>query len=796
MIRFSLCDHWDYVDQWTEAFAAGEGPSVPVRLPHSVGELPLHGADEADYQRVSGYRRTLSAPAAWKGQRVFARFDGAAHEATVFLNGRQVAVHAGGYTAFRAELTDALTFDGPNLLTVRLDSRETLNIPPFGHVIDYMTFGGLYREVWCEVAAPSHIADVFVRTPDPHRALVNLALEAPQGATGVDLRVLTPDGAVAANLHVGPDALATTLEDLVLDAPGVRPWDLESPVLHTLEVVLKNGDTVVDQRSVRFGFRQAEFRRDGFFLNGRRVKLRGLNRHQAWPYVGYAMPASLQRHDAEVLKHELQVNCVRTSHYPQSQHFLDRCDELGLLVFTEIPGWQHIGNQEWQDRALVHVEEMVLQYRNHPSIILWGVRINESQDSDAFYRRTNALARTLDPSRATSGVRFLWKSQLHEDVYAFNDFSHGGTNGGLLPKWFVSPDPKKAYLISEFNGHMFPTKTYDDAPHRLDQALRHATVLDAVYGNPAVAGGLGWCMTDYYTHGDFGSGDRICYHGVMDMHRNPKLAAAVYASNGDGAPVLAVGSDMQIGDYPAGSIGPITVFTNADAVRFYKGDRFIKEFPALRRRWKHLPHPPIEIDDTIGDALELGEGWKHGKAEAIKASMLAVRRYGVKLPVGVILVTIGRMVRYGVGPKTLVKLYLKYAETWGVVSPVYRFEAIKDGQVVASATKQSSARLHLEASASHTDLAEGDTYDVASVRLRVADHNGNTAAYSSLALNLTVSGPATLIGPSVVTAEGGLCGTYVKTTGAPGPVTLTVQGGQAGSLAIQFTVTIRKPDEN
>lgn len=138
--------------------------------------------------------------------------------------------------------------------------------------------------------------------------------------------------------------------------------------------------------------------------------------------------------DADILKNELKLNAVRTSHYPQSHHFLDRCDELGLLVFTEIPGWQYIGDQEWQDQAVRNTEDMVVQYRNHPSIILWGVRINESEDDDAFYQRTNEAAHRLDPMRQTSGVRYLQKSSLLEDVYAFNDFSHEGNNRGCRKK--------------------------------------------------------------------------------------------------------------------------------------------------------------------------------------------------------------------------------------------------------------------------------------------------------------------------------------------------------------------------
>lgn len=144
------------------------------------------------------------------------------------------------------------------------------------------------------------------------------------------------------------------------------------------------------------------FGRTASTSTGKKVFLRGLNRHQSYPYIGYAAPESLQREDARIHQEELGCNAVRTSHYPQSQYFLDECDRRGLLVFTEIPGWQHIGDQPWKDQACENVREMILQNRNHPAIVLWGVRINESVDDDPFYIRTNAIAHELDPSLGIS----------------------------------------------------------------------------------------------------------------------------------------------------------------------------------------------------------------------------------------------------------------------------------------------------------------------------------------------------------------------------------------------------------
>lgn len=204
-----------------------------------------------------------------------------------------------------------------------------------------------------------------------------------------------------------------------------------------------------------------------------------------------------------------------------------------MLVFTEFPGWQHIGDKAWKDIAVSNVKEMITEYRNHPSIILWGVRINESVDDDEFYTRTNALAHKLDSTRQTGGVRCNKKMSLLEDVYTYNDFSHTGNNPGCEPKENVTPDMDKAYFVSEYNGHMFPTKPYDSEEHMRDHLIRHAAVLDSVASHRDIAGSFGWCMFDYNTHKDFGSGDRICYHGVMDMFRNEKPAAYIYAAQSE-----------------------------------------------------------------------------------------------------------------------------------------------------------------------------------------------------------------------------------------------------------------------
>ena len=778
--RTSLCDGWEFSETWSEDFLCGEGASEKVRLPHQVRDLPLHYASPDHYERVCGYRRTLRLPEDAAGKRVFLQFDGAAHIATVYLNGKELVTHFGGYTAFRTEITGMLQPGEEGLLAVRLDSTENPGIPPFGYVIDYLTYSGLYREVWMELRAQDYIEDLFVTASSSGE------LEARVSVAG------RPHPVRLTVWDTGSECLASAEGPVRfrLRVPGAEAWSPGNPKLYLCRAeLLDDGGAVTDIAEVRFGFRTAEFRANGFYLNGEKLFLRGLNRHQSWPLIGYAAPAGLQYEDARILREELACNAVRTSHYPQSHHFLDACDELGLLVFTELPGWQHVGPAQWKRHAEDMVEEMVRQYRNHTSIILWGVRINESQDDDEFYLRTNDIAHRLDPSRATSGVRYLQKSHLLEDVYAFNDFSHNGLpSPGCLPKKQVTPDMSKALLISECNGHMFPTKPFDSWEKRQEQALRHARVQNAAAADGEHAGCFGWCMFDYATHKDFGSGDRICYHGVLDSFRNEKLAAALYASQGE-RPVLEIGSSLDIGDYPAGNIPSIYAFTNADEVELYKNGSFVASFRS--EGWDGLKHGPILIDDLIGDLLRTQEGFPPAKAKAARDLLNALKKTGpsnitpaMKLRAG------AAMARWGLTTEKIAELYGKYVGNWGGEATVWRFDAKRGGSVIASRVCSPGSRLRAEVRVSRTALCEEDTYDMAAVRIRIVDEHGNLAPYAQLPLLLRAEGTIELVGPSAVVAEGGSTGCFVRTAGESGEGLLRVEAAGLKPVEIRFDVKV------
>ena len=794
-------EHYDWNDGWLftpvfdPAIVRPECPELtlePVRLPHTVKALPYNYCNENDYQKLSGYRREFFAPKEWEGRTVLLTFGAVAHDATVFCNGRRVFHHSCGYTAFTVDLTSALHLGQKNVVAVRCDSREDLNIPPFGGQMDFLTYGGICRAVCLDVKEPAYLRDIFIETKAEGDFRIYTATVGETVGCTLQAEIRSPSGSRA--FYTGELSLPITGA-----LNSVHPWSIEHPTLYTLTVrLIRPGtgglpDRGLDEKSCRFGFRTLQFVAGGLYLNGQRVELRGLNRRQSYAYQGYAMPDSIQRLDAQLLKKQLGCNAVRLT-TPPSPAFLDACDELGLLVFVEMPGWQHVGDDIWKAQALQNCREMVCQCRSHPSIFLWGVRVSGSADDESFYKRTNETVRRLDPTRPTAGTRSTRRSQLLEDVYAYADYSYHGRGVGCEARTAVTPDTRKGYLISEFEGAQFPAKPFDDEPHRLAQALRYAAVLNDTIAQQGVAGSFGWCMTDYNTHREFGSGDRISYQGVMDMFRNPKLSAAVYASQktprSPSDIVLEISSSMALGDHPGGFAGACWAFTNAESLRLYRDNDFVAEFtPDRRGRFAALPHPPIEIHDFVGLLLEKYEGIDRTAAPQVAAILNEMRRDSMELSP----LSRARMYSLRLSWNELVQLYYKYIGVLGSPAAVYRFEAVWHGRAVRTVVKEPVQSVRLECTVHNPILTDGPTWDCAAVGLRAIDQNGNLLPYCGEAVQLSVEGPLRILGPSVVPLRGGMAGTYLATTGEAGPAKLHCR--MEGALDTEVSLTIRCREE-
>lgn len=766
-----------------------------VDLPHTVKVLPLHYFDEKSYQGAYLYEKVIELEERFRGQKIFLEFEGVANMAIVYINGKRSFHSESPFVPFSKEISEELLYGEKNVIEVVVDSRELPFIPPFGNVVDFLTFGGIYREVHLRVVSPFFIDDVFAFSQNVLKEEKDLIIETTlsahrKGSLVYKLfedEVKKTEGKV---LTSGIRMIDNQKMRNTLKVKDITLWSMETPKLYLLQVSLFGEDGILsDEMVLEIGFRDAVFKEDGFYLNGVKTKLRGLNRHQSYPYVGYAMPKSMQELDAEILKKDLGVHLVRTSHYPQSTWFLKACDRLGLLVFEEIPGWQHIGDEQFKEISKYNLKKMVKRDRNHPSIILWGVRINESRDDTTFYTEMNKIAHLYDESRQTGGVRNFQKSELLEDVYTYNDFIHSGENRGLSDPAEVLPH-KAPYLVTEFNGHMFPTKSSDPEDRRVSHALRHAKVLSEMMDNAKISGAIGWCMTDYNTHGDFGSGDRVCYHGVLDAFRQKKLAAYVYSSQREDEPVLMISSSMTIGDHDKGSLGTVYAFTNCDYVELYKNGKFVRRYE--KERNKGLEHPPIAMNDFIGGLLETEEGFSKRDAERIKKILKSAAVHGLNLPLldkaamGVILM------RYKLTLEDAVHLFSKYYAGWGQEELTYTFKGFKNGKEVKTVTRGQRREHKLRVIPQKKVLLVEETYDVAMISLQLLDEHEDVLCYSSEPVLVETEGALEILGPKLFSLSGGQGALYVRSKGPGTSGKVVIRTENFGTAEVELQVEYRK----
>ncbi|MBZ5668603.1 MAG: beta galactosidase jelly roll domain-containing protein [Acidobacteriia bacterium] len=702
-----------------------------VVIPHTNARLPWHSFDDKSYEFVSLYRRRFKLPTEAKGNHVFVDFEGVMTASTVWINGVRLGEYKGGYTPFSFDLTPHLDFDGENVLAVDVDSRERPDIPPFGFQIDYLTFGGIYREVSLRIVPGTFIENIFAKPKDvltPHPSLdvdcFLMPLEASQEPLTLEVDLRDGDRVIAnGSLPISPSDAATepVAHSVHLDKLGaIKLWDLASPNLYSVHVRLLRGTQLVDSDTRTVGFREAQFTDHGFELNGKVIKLRGLDRHQTFPFAGQAMPGRVQRRDADILRRKLKCNIVRTSHYPQSRHFLDACDEFGLLVLEEIPGWQHIGDEPWKLISIDNVSRMIRRDWNHPSVILWGVRINESLDDHGFYTRTNALAHRLDPTRQTGGIRYFQESEFLEDVFTMNDFG--------FP---LKPPNHPRYLNTEFVGHTYPTKTIDQVERLTEHTLRHARIHDQLASNPQYAGGIGWCAFDYNTHADFGSGERICYHGVTDIFREPKPAAGFYKSQCDPAEEVALEPAFHWarGDESIG-FSKAVVCSNCDHLKFYIADKLVAEVDPDTKTFAHLRYAPFVAD-------------------------------------------LSRAVNH-----------------WGDL----RIDGFLQGKQVISKTLSGRGVDQKFVLLPDDTKLNADGADTTRVVLRVTDEFGAIRPFANDAIKLELDGPAEIIGDNPFALIGGTGAIWIRAKEQPGTVKLTATHPQLGKQQVQFELTAVSPE--
>ncbi len=604
----------DVEDGCSKAF--DDSSFEPVTLPHANTILKHHKGDEnhsflddiADYRFVSSYRKHFTIGEEYNAKKIRIRFEAVATVAEVYINGEYVGEHKGAYTPFEFDITDYVSFGKDNVVAVRCDSTQHKDVPPEGYQVDYCVFGGIVRNVSLIITDKAYIEDVTITTPfvTKEKALVKTSV------------TLSEKQEYAVTLF-DRDGNVVVKGEEEIEVINPRLWGIDEPYLYTLKV-----ETETDEYETKIGIRSFEFKESGMMLNGEVIKIMGINRHEQWPWIGRAVPDKLQIRDADMIK-ETGFNAVRCSHYPQAPAFLDRCDEIGLIVFEEAPGWQHVGDDSWRGIYKENIREMITRDKNHPSIFSWGVRVNESNDCDELYEETNRLSRELDPTRPTHGTR-------RQDSYEGSNFLED-----IYTAHYIYPENPihKPFLVTEhswdcwMNGYGFPWATDEQA---LAQTKDFADKVNYYFGNPNCAGGFAWSMFDYDNEVNYTKSNNVFYSGLYDIFRLPKMAAHLYISQKDPAksganiyianywdddskPIIvksvtvdvaqvncvedcltpSVGSaDSSLGE--GADVGfSITVMSNCDTVELYINGKKVEKEP--KRQYTNLPHPFFVFDN-------------------------------------------------------------------------------------------------------------------------------------------------------------------------------------------------------
>jgi beta-galactosidase len=725
-----------------------------VTLPHTVAPLSWQNWDPASWEQVWIYRKHFDAPMDTEGLRLFLDFQGAITQSSVTLNSNVVGEFTGGYLPFSAEITGKLQ-PADNVIAVTLDSSFNLNVPPdqpspsVSSKVDYWQPGGIYRDVRLRAVPPIFVSDVFAEALNvlkPNRQVdVQVTVDAglvPADPVAISVELRDPDNrenaaiaTVTAPVTItatGQTTVSATLQNL----PAITLWDTTNPKLYDVVTTLSVGGEPLHDYRARIGFREASFTLDGFYLNGNRVKLFGLNRHQFFPYAGGAMPDRVQARDAYILRKELNCNVVRCSHYPQSEAFYDAADELGLMVWEEIPGWGYFGDAAWQQAAYQDVQAMIVRDRNHPCVIVWGAMPNEAGQHIPQYTLYNRLAHSVDPSRPTGGDGSLTDASFVFDVFGHHDYSSlTGSDGVRAPT--LGPPVEaagKPYLVCEAVGTLSGPAIYyrriDTQAVQQGQATAHARVHNSSFSNDRYCGLLAWCGFDYPS----GNGNQyqgVKYPGVVDLFRVPKPGAAIYRAQVDPAvaPVIAPAFYWDFGaTSPVTSLPTAMICANLDLLKVYVGRRLLATVTPDTTDYGNLPYAPSFVDLSAVD---------------------------------------------------------------GSVLPELRIDGYLAGRKVASRRFDADpSHDRLEVTADDT-VIDADGSDATRVAFRAVDRHGNARPYVDGLVTLSIKGPAVLVGdnPLDVSATGGTGAVWIRSLpGSPGLVRVRASHPVLGTAQVKITI--------
>ena len=595
----------------------------PVSVPHSANLEPRIVNNQ--WQGDALYRLSLEARPGWVGKTIWIRFEGAMSVARVYLNGALLLEHKGGYLAFTVDITGRLQPDAPNDLLVHLDNRDNPLIGPKPlEQLDFNMYGGLYREVRLFVRDSLHITDeilayrvagggIFVTFPTVSADRAQIDVKTHVANTGPQSRrfrvrhylrhgdtVVAQASSEALELSSGGDL--DHASSLFVTSP--RLWSPRSPNLYELETIIESDARIVDRRHTRVGVRRLDIGADGFRINGERLFLRGVNRHQEYPYIGYALSPNADYRDAKLIK-EAGFDYVRLSHYPHSRHFMRAADELGLVVLNAILGWQFYNpDPAFSDHVVRTCRDLIRRDRNHPSVIAWECSLNESPMPPELVTRLHEAVHEEYPGDQAYSAGWVPEGY---DIYL-------QARQHRLPHP-DDPIPQKPYIVSEygdweyyaqnagFNQDAWGDLEEDERTSRQLLAygerrlLQQATNVQEAHNDnlstPAFADGY-WVMFDY----NRGYADDLEASGLMSVERFPKPAYHFFRSQRDASETslrFSPGPMVHIAnEWRPESPRDIRVFSNGAEVELViNGESQGRKGPDRDRISGRLRHPPF-----------------------------------------------------------------------------------------------------------------------------------------------------------------------------------------------------------
>lgn len=536
------------------------GWHLPAYSDQHWGEYPVPGNWDSylpelfGYGGVGWYRRSFTIRPTWKGRKIHLRFEGANYATTVWLNGKLAGSHSGGFDPFEFDVTGLVEWDAPNTLSVRVDNWPKINRVPNSYA-GWWNYGGIYRSVVLKALPKIRIADVFVHSAqvvDGKPLIVNLELvnESDQAVEIAAFGKVRSVGQVLdltgpGKVRLEPDAIAAL--DLSVQLAETRLWTPRSPNLYNLQLDLFSGRKLLDRTGLRFGVRKFEVSGKQLLLNNQPIYLTGFDRHEEYYGTGRVDTQNQLYDDLEWIQ-RLGGNMVRM-HYQTHPDLYDLADEMGLMVFAEIPAWQ-IGVKdikEWENSEVWQTAESMLRtsihdLKNHPSVVIWSIGnecATDKQESRPLIKHLANTVRSLDTSRPVAMVGMYAERDVFFDLvdlpcmntYSFHD------QAGLRSRIekILGKIGDKPLLVTEFGAEAMLELHGDNYGTEEEQAsilADHWEVFQEY--RDSIPGALIWSLADYWhmpQSPDFSWGVNRYYfcHGVLSLDRFPKKATETVA---------------------------------------------------------------------------------------------------------------------------------------------------------------------------------------------------------------------------------------------------------------------------